>query len=134
MTIILMVSSPREPLAGLEEALARGREVEVVRASSGEQALGIVRSGPVDLVVVDEDLGDMPGLALAKKLLSLDASVCCALVSGLLPEGFVEATEGLGILAHLPRRPGAAEAEELFLSLERIKGPIGKSPGRTAPP
>jgi len=122
MLRILLVSPGQDSLAALEKALKKRPGIAVVRTSSGESALLFLRSGRAALVVIDEDLGDMSGLDLIKKLLPVDASISCAAVSTLPPDEFVDATEGLGVLTRLPRDPGEAEAEQLLGSFERISG------------
>ena len=81
----------------------------------------MVSDTPVDLVVTDEELGDMTGLELAYKLLSINPMINCAAVSPLSHDDFHEVSEGLGLLAQLPLQPGAKQAEELLLRLKDLK-------------
>jgi hypothetical protein len=50
----------------------------------------------------------------------VDAFVPAAAVSRLPREAFHDLTEGLGVLAQLPPRPGVWEAEQLLALLDRI--------------
>ena len=84
--------------------------------------MDIASSGTtIDLVVADEGLGDMTGLELAGKILSVNPMINCASVSRLSPEEYHEASEGLGVLAQLPIKPGKKHAEELVQRLKYIK-------------
>jgi len=121
MIRLLMVTPARDSLAGFASVLERKDEVELSWAESGGGALDIVADTPVDLVVTDEFLGDMTGLELAEKMLSVNPMIHCAAVSTLSSKAFHEASEGLGILAQLPAGPGEEQAEELFERVVDIK-------------
>jgi len=76
---------------------------------------------PLDLVVVDEKLGDMTGIEFIETLVSVDPMINCAAVSPLPSDEFHENSEGLGILAQLPVQPGANDAENLLKLLDHLK-------------
>jgi CheY-like chemotaxis protein len=121
MIRLLFVTPARDSLAGLASALERNDGVELFWAQSGGKALDMVADAPVDLVVTDEFLGDMTGLELAEKMLSVNPMINCAAVSKLSSEEFHEASEGLGVLAQLPAVPDKEQAEELLQRLIDIK-------------
>ncbi|MCI4397930.1 MAG: PilZ domain-containing protein [Acidobacteria bacterium] len=64
---ILIVESGL-PSVPFEESVLLRREHEVIRASSGAEALEKLRAQPYDLVIVDETLSDMAGSALASRV------------------------------------------------------------------
>ncbi len=99
-------------------AVLENEGARIVRARTQKEALSKTSDELFDLVVVDEKLPDASGLECAKKLISTDAFLNCALASSLSPEEFHEASEGLGLLMQLPPPPGKEEAEKL---LERLK-------------
>ena len=101
--------------AGLEE-----NQVQTAWAQSGSNAIAKLTEGNFDLVVTDENLGDMTGLEFIEKVISKKPMVNCAAVSSLLPADFHEASEGLGILMQLPVRPGQKQAEKLLRQLKNI--------------
>ena len=121
MIRLLFVTPARDSLAGLASALEGNDEVELFWAQSGGKALDIVADTPVDLVVTDEFLGDMTGLELAERMLSVNPMINCAAVSKLSSKEFHEASEGLGVLAQLPAVPDKEQAEELLQRLIDIK-------------
>ena len=121
MIRLLMVTPARDSLAGFASVLERKDEVELSWAESGGGALDIVADTPVDLVVTDEFLGDMTGLELAERMLSVNPMIHCAAVSTLSSKAFHEASEGLGVLAQLPAGPGEEQAEELLQRVVDIK-------------
>jgi two-component SAPR family response regulator len=73
-----------------------------------------------DLVITDENLGDMTGLEFVRKVVSKKPMANCAVISSLTPEDFHEKSEGLGILMQLPVRPGRKHAEILIAKLKSI--------------
>ena len=121
MLKLLLVSPDKDSLSDLASALAKHGDVDLSWAESGGKALDIVSGTAVDLVVSDERIGDMTGLELAERLLSVNPMINCASVSPLSPEDFHEASEGLGLMAQLPIRPGEEEAKDLLQRLKNLK-------------
>ncbi|ABC78417.1 response regulator [Syntrophus aciditrophicus] len=122
MLKLLLVSRDDDSLSGLSAALGGQDDIELEISASGEQALARLSGKAVDLVVADEDLGDMTALDFSARLLKINPMINCAVVSTLSQEEFHEASEGLGIMAQLPKQPGAEDAERLIQTLKRIKG------------
>jgi CheY-like chemotaxis protein len=91
-------------------------------ASTGNQALEMIKQRPVDLVVTDEQLEDMSGLALVAKLVKLNPMINCAAVSSLSPSAYHDASEGLGILMQLPVRPSQTDGKALMAYLKKVLG------------
>jgi len=116
---ILLVSQDKASMsafkAGLEE-----NQVQTAWARSGSNAVVKIAEGRFDLVVTDENLGDMTGLEFIEKVISIKPMVSCAAVTSLLPADFHEASEGLGILMQLPVRPGQEQAEKLLNQLKTV--------------
>jgi CheY-like chemotaxis protein len=124
MLKLLLISPDEDSLSGIAAVLKEHDDVEFLTAKSGEKALAIVSKNAVDLVVTDEELGDMSGLEFARRLISLNPAINCACVSHLGPERFHDASEGLGLMDRLPIRPGKEDSERLLWNLRLIKGEI----------
>jgi DNA-binding NarL/FixJ family response regulator len=122
MLKLLIVSPVEASLSGLETALMGYDNVELLQVNRGEDALDMVSNNAVDLVIADQDLGDMSGLEFAGRLLKKNPMINCALVSDLPPEKFHETSEGLGLMAQIPVRPGEKDAEDILVKLKHIKG------------
>ena len=124
MLKLLLVSPDKDVLSDFASALTKHGDVEFSWAESGETALQIASTTPLDLIITAETLGDMTGLELAGRLLTVNPMINCASVSRLSPEKFHEVSEGMGLMAQLPTKPGEAQAEELLQRLKHIKGLI----------
>ena len=122
MLNLLLVSPKRESLSDLASGLVEHADVSVLWAESGKKALEIISDTIVHMVIADEKLGDMTGLQLAEKLLKINPMINCAIISPLSAEAFHEASEGLGIMAHLPVEPGKKQAEGLLNKLKKLEG------------
>jgi DNA-binding NarL/FixJ family response regulator len=122
MLKLLLISNNMNPLADFSSALKDDNDVELICANSGETALKMVKDNDIDLVISDEELEDMSGLAFISKLILVNPMLNCVAVSSLSEKDFHEASEGLGVMNHLPVNPGAGDAEELLKNLRRIKG------------
>ena len=119
LTQLLFVTTQQNRFAALQAEI-EARNGSVARAASGNQALETLRKTPADLVVVDEDLGDMPGLTFVERLVAVNPMINCALVSSLSEKAYHEASEGLGILMQLPTEPDRGDAERLMAHLNQI--------------
>lgn len=122
MIKILLVTTESGPFSEFVAVLKKKDDVELFWALSGHKALETISSNPLDLVIVNEYIGDMTGIEFIKKLLPINPMINCAAVSPLAPEEFHEASEGLGVLVQLPVVPGEFEAEDLLKRLKNLKG------------
>ena len=116
---ILLVSQDRASMSAFKVGLEEN-QVRTAWAKSGSNAIVKIAEGRFDLVVTDENLGDMTGLEFIEKVISIKPMVNCAAVTSLLPDDFHEASEGLGILMQLPVSPGQEQAEKLLGQLKTI--------------
>jgi len=121
MLKLLLATRDKNSLAALASSLDESDGIEYEWAESGERALEMISQTPVDLLVVDEELGDMSGLELARRLIFVNPMVGCAAVSSLAPGEFEKASDGLGLLPQLPPAPGKEEAGKLIQTLKEIK-------------
>jgi CheY-like chemotaxis protein len=116
---ILLASRDKASMSAFKAGLEKN-QAQTAWAQSGSIAIAKLTEGNFDLVVTDENLGDMTGLEFIEKVISKKPMVNCAVVSSLLPADFHEASEGLGILMQLPARPGQEQAEKLLRQLKNI--------------
>ena len=122
MLKLLLVGRDKNIFEDLISALTRYEDIESELSESGEKALAIVSGKAVDLVIADEDLGDMTGLEIVRRILKINFMINYAVVSRLSHDEFHEASEGLGIMLQLPKRPDEKDAKELVKTLKLIKG------------
>jgi DNA-binding response OmpR family regulator len=129
MHTILIVTAGRKPLAGFAESLAQSQDVQVAWADSGQAAVADVMKHPPMGVVIDENLPDMPGLDLVRRLLRINAMINTVVISTLPPDAFHEAGEGLGIMAQLPPQPTPEDARAILARFRRM-APAAVAPQR----
>lgn len=122
MLRLLFVSQDKNIFQDMIAVLKVHEDVDLELLESGEKALAIIPGKEVDLVVLDDDLGDMTGLEFVKRVLKINFMINFAVVSELSPDKFHEATEGLGVMTQLPKQPGKEDAEEMIKTLKQIKG------------
>ena len=123
MIKIMLAGRDQSALAVFRSGLAKS-DVHISRAESGGIGLFMISEDNFDLVVADENLGDMSGLDFISAIVSKRPMINCAAISSLPPEDFHEASEGLGILMQLPPNPGQAHADRLLEQLEAISNTI----------
>jgi DNA-binding response OmpR family regulator len=119
LTQLLFVTTRQKRFAAMQAEI-ENRNGTVTWAASGAKALEALQQSPADLVVVDEDLGDMPGLTFVGQLVTVNPMINCALVSSLSEKAYHEASEGLGILMQLPVEPNRGDGERLMDHLNQI--------------
>jgi CheY-like chemotaxis protein len=119
MIRIMLAGRDQTSLTAFKAGLAKS-DVHIVRAEAGGIGISMVAEGNFDLVVTDENLGDMTGLEFIKAIVSKRPLVNCAAISSLTSEDFHEASEGLGILMQLPVEPGQKHADMLLEKLNSI--------------
>lgn len=94
---------------------------EVIEVRSDAEAVDAARKKNPVIMIIDQDLGDRPGIELVPQLLQIDAMIHTALVSDQPEAIFHDQTEGLGILMKLSPLPDRQEAVQLY---ERLSGVI----------
>ena len=119
MVNILLAGRDKTSMSALKAGLGEN-DVQIAWTESGSYALSMIAEKDFDLVVTDENLGDMTGLEFIKTVIAQKPMINCAAVSSLLPDDVHEASEGLGILMQLPVRPGHEYAGELLEHLKNI--------------
>ena len=134
--IVLLLAKEIARFSALETGLRHCRQLEIVSAATGIDGFLLLKSRSIDLVIVDEQLGDMDGIAFVKQLVKLNPLINTAIVSALTAEDFHEATEGLGVLMQLRKEPQEKDAETLLAILEKIGAlllqPMAPQPLETA--
>ena len=93
----------------------------IEHATSGKEALSIITRKSCHLVIADENLDDMTGLAFIEKMISINPMINSAVASPLSPEEFHEVSEGLGVMMQLSLQP---EKQEIQRLLEQVKAII----------
>lgn len=121
MSKILLVTPHQSHFSGIL-ATIEASGAQVIWAASGAEALEQVRLQSVDLVLADEALGDMTGLALVEKIVAINALINCALVSSLSEKAYHDASEGLGILMRMPPSSQKEDGERLMAHFNQILG------------
>jgi two-component SAPR family response regulator len=121
MIKILLATSEKESFSEFASTLEKNDDVELSWSANGQEALEKIPDNPVDLVAVNENIGDMTGIEFMKKLLMINPMINCAAVSSLSHEEFHEASEGLGVLMQLPVNPGEFEAKDLLKRIKNLK-------------
>lgn len=116
---ILIVTARPDALSTFADVL-REKGLETTFAPTGEAALGLARTTPPTLCVVDEGLPDLAPFTLVARLMEQNALIYTAVISHLSPEQFHEAGEGLGILTALPQNPGPEAAASLAAALASV--------------
>ncbi|MBU1566097.1 MAG: response regulator [Proteobacteria bacterium] len=117
---VLLVAKDITQFSALEVRLKCLQEMDLVSAATGDAGLSQLKSQKIDLVIVNEQLADMSGIAFVKQLVRINPLANTAIVSALTDEEFHEATEGLGVLMQLPPQTQEKDAEALLSILEKI--------------
>jgi DNA-binding response OmpR family regulator len=120
MPEIVIVTSDRKEFSSLVRELCANSDCRILWDDSMERAGERVSGATPDLMIVDEEVDGLSNLEIARHIVLTNALVNLAVVSSLSHEDFHEASEGLGILAQLPRSPGVDDALRLLEAIRQI--------------
>ena len=118
--LVLVVDDDPDVLGVLTLAL-RHLGFEVAPAAGGEEAVGLFRARPADVVLCDVVMPGMDGPATLEALRGLDPAVPCVFMSGHSGRHTADALKGLG---------AAAVVEKPFRDLPALAGLLRKVAGR----
>ncbi len=124
MRKILIISERQEKLADFTKALEKDREVDLLTATAVEDAINMAEYHAPALIVVDEQVGDLSGVDLVRRLIGVNAFLNTAVLSASTDEDFHLRSEGLGILARLPIQPGDKDALRMLELLRSLMSTI----------
>jgi DNA-binding NtrC family response regulator len=117
---ILIVTPNRSRLAEFAQTLIENQDFQVAWVDCGQAAIADVMKHPPLGVIIDENLLDIPGIDLVRRILPINALINTVVISDLAPEAFHEASEGLGIMAQLPPNPTESDALLIMTRLKRM--------------
>ena len=120
MVGILIVSSRKQFADTLTSILEKTEDVTIATAESGSRGLSLIAEGNAQLVIADENLTDMTGLAFIEKMTAVNPMINCAAATSLSDDEFHEASEGMGVLMGLPLEPEAEHVETLLKNFQAI--------------
>ncbi|WP_161629981.1 response regulator transcription factor [Desulfogranum mediterraneum] len=127
----LLVYKEQSNFQVFKEVLAQHPNISLEETDDPAAALQRGQEGQAEVIVVDEALSNGSGIQFIEQLVKLNPMVNTALVSGLGPGKFHEATEGLGILVQLSPVPGQKDAEYFMEKLAKVAlllEPLGADP------
>ncbi|MEI7449969.1 MAG: response regulator [Desulfomonile sp.] len=78
---VMLVDDETEFLETLVKRLKK-RKLDVVSASSGKEALGILRETPLDVIVLDVKMPDMDGIETLREIKKIRPSVQVIMLTG----------------------------------------------------
>ena len=118
--IVLFLAKEMARFSALVTGLQHRRELEIVSAATGVDGFLLLKDRKINLVIVDQQLGDIDGITFVKQLVKINPLINTAIVSTLSAEDFHEAIEGLGVLMQLPKEPQERDGATLLTILEKI--------------
>ena len=120
MIRILFAGREMASIPAFKKALDQN-DIDLTYSDSGKKALAAITVQGFDLLIVDENLGDMTGLELIESVVTKKPMLNCAAISSLDPDEFHEASEGLGVLMQLSIKPEQSEFDQLLEHLKKIQ-------------
>ena len=120
---IIVVTNNRKVFSSWTQTLADKNRCVIGWDDSVEKARERASGTMPHLMVIDETVDGLSSLEIARQIVLTNPMINLALVSSLSPEDFHEASEGLGIVAQLPRCPGKDDASRLLKTLRSILSP-----------
>lgn len=130
MQILIATNRSENIFARFCEALRQEMEnMELLFTNNGTNVLAAVKVMPPGFLILDQGLPEGEPLDLVRKLMSVNASVNCIVITDLDAPAFHEAGEGLGIFAPLPVEPSFEDGVALARRMKRFMGGVGAVSG-----
>ena len=120
---IVIVTNNKENFSSLATELGAIEDCMIAWNDSLQKAKETASESTPDLMVIDEEVDKVSNLDVARQIVISNPMINITLVSVLSPKDFHEASEGLGIVAQLPRQPRKEEAVKLLETLQSILPP-----------
>jgi len=124
MQTIVLASPQVDRWQTFSDALAAGIQADIVTVRSAADAIEATHKLRPQLVVIDDQVGDLTTVELIRRLLGIDAMINTAVASAQAEAIFHEETEGLGILMKLSPLPTSAEAGRLVECFRQVTGVV----------
>ena len=95
------------------------RKIDVITASSGEEALANINKEKPDLILLDIKMGGIDGIETLKRIKELDKNIRVIMVTGRKPEegGVFDSCRQLGILDYIHKPLELDELEKVVLTV-----------------
>lgn len=120
MIRIMLVDDHRLVRAGLRRVLQETADMEVVaEASSGEEALELVRNQPPDIVLMDINMPGIGGLEATRRMIQRNAAIKVIVVSMHLEEPYPSRMLAAGAAGYISKD---SAAEEVVAAIRRVHG------------
>ncbi len=119
--VVLVVDDDRLTRTLVSRALTATRECTVIGAGDGQEALEVLRTMPVDLVVTDLQMPRMGGFQLLAHLTTQYPAVPAIVISGVLDDSKREQAGELGALNVLPKPINPEELQNWVKALLKIQ-------------
>ena len=110
MAQILIVDDEEETLNILSRFFS-AKKHSVRKASSGEEALGIIERDPIDAVLLDINMPGMDGLTALRRILAIKPDLPVVMVSGEGDEELAKSTLKEGAVDYVVKPPDFAYLE-----------------------
>jgi DNA-binding NtrC family response regulator len=120
MKQIILAAADQDALTDFSSALAQTSGLEIIPASTREEALAAAGDMNALLVVLDGQMDGTGGKQLLMDIINTNAMINSAVMGDMPDDQFHEEMEGLGILMQLPLKPTAADAQGLWQYFKEV--------------
>lgn len=126
--LLLIVDDEPRILSALRRALRR-EPFEVLAVETCREALHLLETQPIDIVLSDHKMPGMTGLQLLAEAARLRPGVVRLLITGWTEEIPAGEIEALGVLAVLNKPWDDAELKEVLAAARKARGPAPAAAG-----